>query len=71
MNDPRDFQSCLGSCPLLVICHSAISSEAALFYGMCSYTHSGELCIIFLIASCGEHVNTGFADACPIEMMQD
>ena len=30
-------------------------------------THGGELCIIFLTAPCGEHVNTGFADACPVK----
>jgi hypothetical protein len=35
------------------------------------YTHGGELCIIFLTAPCGEHVNPGFADAGPVEMMQD
>jgi len=34
-------------------------------------THSGELCIIFLTAPCGERVNTGFVAACPVEMMQD
>jgi hypothetical protein len=34
-------------------------------------THGGELCIIFLTTPCGEHVNTGFANACPVEMMQD
>jgi hypothetical protein len=39
--------------------------------GRGSYTHGGELCIIFLTAPCGEHVNTGFADACPVETMQD
>jgi hypothetical protein len=34
-------------------------------------THGGELCIIFLTAPCGERVNPGFADAGPVEMMQD
>ena len=34
-------------------------------------THGGELCVIFLTAPYGEHVNTGFTDACPVEMMQD
>lgn len=35
-----------------------------------SYTHGGELCIIFLTASCGERINPSFADAGPVEMMQ-
>jgi CheY-like chemotaxis protein len=34
-------------------------------------THGGELCIIFLTAPSGEPVSTSFADACPVEMMQD
>jgi hypothetical protein len=43
----------------------------ALLASPASHTHGGGLCIISLTAPCGEHVNTGFADACPVETMQD